>query len=1179
MKNKLLIILFLLTCCVNAQVTFVIDELPEIHDTEKGIYISGNFEGWSGGNETYKLQEKDGEYTITLPKSENLILFKFTQGSWDSVESDSKGSSVENHTHNFEVPNDTVKIKIAGWTNNFKIEDPSTAAKNVSVLSEDFQIPQLNRTRRVWVYLPPDYHSSKESYPVLYMHDGENLFDKKTSSYSNEWEVDETLNKLFKEKQLKLIVVGIDNGKDKRLDEYSPWVNKKYGGGEGDAYLDFLVNTLKPHIDSNFNTLKDKDNTAIIGSSMGGLISHYAALKYPEIFGKVGVYSPAFWFAPQIINFSKQKASPHDTKIYFLAGGKEGENVRFNEISQTVKEMNHMVSILTQNGFPSENLKSKVIPDGKHNETLWRESFEETIMWLFSEKLKEREFLSAELNKNNQVVVKVTDGTYLFNFYSDKIIETNFLPKGETYSSYSHAIVKEPLNYGVNLSESDDENELFFSTQLYNRKCFDNPNCNLEIGVKIQKNPFNISYWYQGNKLTEEKNGFYKTDDFENIDFKLTNDEILYGSGARALGMNRRGNRLQLYNKAHYGYETESELMNYTMPIVISSNQYILHFDNAPIGYLDLDSNEDNTLTYETISGRKTYQVIAGDSWLDLIDNYTDLTGKQPMPPRWAFGNFSSRFGYHSQKEVEKTIDKFKESKIPVDAVIIDIYWFGKDIQGHMGNLEFYRDSFPNPKQMIKKLEDKGIKTVLVTEPFVLTTSKRWDDAVANNVLAKDSVGNPARYNFYFGNTGLIDVYKPEGRKWFWNIYKELAEMGVKGIWGDLGEPEVHPTWVQHATRSADEVHNIYGHDWAKLVFEGYKNDFPNQRPFILMRSGSSGSQRFGLIPWSGDVNRTWGGLQSQTEIAIQMAMQGLAYMHSDLGGFAGANLDDELYTRWLQYGVFQPIYRPHAQEEVPSEPVFREEETKQLAKKAIELRYRLLPYNYTLAFENNQKGKPLMRPLFFEEPKNKIQLVNAITYLWGNDFLITPLVNPEVSEKEVYFPKDNMWFDFYTDEKVEGGQTKTVATTISSIPTFVRAGAFIPMANLVQTTDDYNLNTFELHYYHDTSVTESERQAYNDDGLTRNAYEKGMYELLAFEAEIENNYLEIELEAETGTNYSTNTKEINLIIHNIESEPKNIKINGKKSQYDYSLNTKLLNIPVHWNTGKEAEIKINFKN
>jgi alpha-glucosidase (family GH31 glycosyl hydrolase) len=343
------------------------------------------------------------------------------------------------------------------------------------------------------------------------------------------------------------------------------------------------------------------------------------------------------------------------------------------------------------------------------------------------------------------------------------------------------------------------------------------------------------------------------------------------------------------------------------------------------------------------------------------------------------------------------------------------------------------------------------------------------------------------------------------------------------------------------------------------------------------MRAGYSGSQRYGLVPWSGDVNRTWGGLQSQTEIALQMAMQGLAYMHSDLGGFAGANLDDELYTRWLQYGVFQPIFRPHAQEEVPSEPVFREAKTKARAKKSIELRYRLLPYNYTLAFQNNQHGKPLMRPVFFDEPDNNDQLTNASTYFWGEDFLITPVVNPNVNTKQVYFPQNHIWFDFYTDDMCPGGQKKNVTVSMESIPTFVRAGAFIPMAELVQSTANYNLENFDLHYYHDNSVEESEGFIYNDDGYTMNAFEKGMYEKLFFEAEIEGSWLEIDFEAETGANYKTKNKQINLIVHNISWLPKTIKVDGKKVNVNWNKENNTLSTPVTWNTSKEIEVKIKL--
>lgn len=784
------------------------------------------------------------------------------------------------------------------------------------------------------------------------------------------------------------------------------------------------------------------------------------------------------------------------------------------------------------------------------------------ICWQFSmAQNANRTFQSVSFDGKNIVTIQVNDGVYLLKAYDSNIIETTFIPKGEEEIETSHAVVMQPTVPRI-VYEENAQTIIFRTTG---------------IAANITKSPFQISYTYKFKPVISEKNGYQKIPDGEAIQFNLTEDEILFGGGARVLGMNRRGNRLKLYNRAHYGYETHSELMNFTLPIVISSNKYMIHFDNAPIGYLDLDSKKDNTLSYETISGRKTYQIITGDSWVDVIDNYTDLTGKQPLPPRWAFGNFSSRFGYHSQAETEATIKAFKDEKIPVDAVILDLYWFGKDILGTMGNLQVYKDSFPDAKQMIKDFNDQGVKTIFITEPFVLTTSNRWNEAVNKNVLALDSIGNPYKFDFYFGNTGLIDIYNPKGEEWFWSIYKELAELGVAGVWGDLGEPEVHPEKLLHHTGTANEKHNIYGHDWARLVYEGYAKDFPNVRPFILMRAGYSGSQRYGLIPWSGDVNRTWGGLQSQTEIALQMAMQGLGYMHSDLGGFAGANLNDNLYIRWLQYGVFQPIYRPHAQEEVPSEPVFRSARAKKLAKEAIELRYKLLPYNYTAAFENNQKGTPLMRPLFFEEENNRRLYTNSSTYLWGNDFLVTPIVKDSVQTKKVYFPDTAVWFDFYSGEKIDGGQTKEVRVRENTIPTYVRGGAFIPMAKPIQTTANYDQNRFDLHYYHDGSVREHISQLYNDDGETKNAYEKGNYELLSFRSDYRTSHFHFYFSAENGNNFSSNTKEIKVILHNIDTKPKKIKFAKKRVDFEWNPLEKTVTIPIKWNTKKTKELFVKL--
>ena len=761
---------------------------------------------------------------------------------------------------------------------------------------------------------------------------------------------------------------------------------------------------------------------------------------------------------------------------------------------------------------------------------------------------------------NNTLEIKTSDGLYVLKPYSEKIVETSFIPKGETFNTDSHAVVLIPQKGISKVKET--KNTLLFSTK--------------GIVVTIEKSPFKISYSYKGKALLSEKNGYVKTADAEILDFNLNDSEVLYGGGSRALGMNRRGNRLKLYNRAQFGYGDRAELLNFCIPVVLSSKMYAVHFDNAAIGYLDLDSKKDNTLAYETISGRKTYQVIAADSWTDLTASYTDLTGKQPLPARWTFGNFSSRFGYHSQEEVEKTIEKFKNDSIPVDAIIIDLYWFGKTIQGTLGNLDWDKETFPNPTKMIADLNAKDIKTVLITEPFVLTTSSKWKEAVAEKILATDQFGKPFVYDFYFGNTGIIDLFKTEGKQWFWSIYKDLIHQGVGGLWGDLGEPEMFPSEAFTAKGKADEVHNIYGHNWAKLIADGYKKDFPATRPFILMRSGYSGSQQFGIIPWSGDVGRSWGGLQSQTEIALQMGMQGIGYMHSDLGGFAGDYFDNELYIRWLQYGVFQPIFRPHAGEAVASEPVYKDIVTKAEAKKQVELRYQMLPYNYTLAFENNQKGTPLMRPLLFEEPENQVLQSVCQTYFWGNDFLVTPITKAGLTSTTVYFPKNNNWFDFYTDAEQLGGTTATIAVAKEHIPVFVRGGAFIPMIKTIQNTSKYSLNAFDLHFYFDAKTAQSEGKLYNDDGTTANAFEKGAFEILNFNSASNEKTVTLTLTTTTGKTFQSADKNISVMLHNLNGKAKKVTVDGKNSSF--IIKDKTIEIPVISKKGAKNTILIQLQ-
>ncbi|KOY51644.1 alpha/beta hydrolase [Polaribacter dokdonensis] len=255
------------------------------------------------------------------------------------------------------------------------LEQKSSRSKNVEILKKEFIIKDLNTvSHKVWVYLPPNYATPTKRFPVIYMHDAQNLFDAETS-YAGEWSVDETLNNYYKTSKNGFIVVGVENGGEKRIEEYTPWPNKKYGGGKGAIYIDFLVNELKPYIDENYRTKTKAKHTAIIGSSLGGLISFYGGLKYPDVFGKIGALSPSFWFSNNSFAFASRNSNTKNTKLYLLIGDKEGGSM----VSDTEK----MEQLLLEKGFPKENLKTKIVADGKHTESFWRDEFLETILFLY----------------------------------------------------------------------------------------------------------------------------------------------------------------------------------------------------------------------------------------------------------------------------------------------------------------------------------------------------------------------------------------------------------------------------------------------------------------------------------------------------------------------------------------------------------------------------------------------------------------------------------------------------------------------------------------------------------------------------------------------------------------------------------------------------------------------------
>lgn len=371
MKNWLFLI------CVSvqfsAQITLKVTEIPKDTPKNSTIYVAGNFNGWNP-NAAPLIADEKGNHSITLPEKDGPIEYKFTRGSWDTTEGDASGKPMPNRHTTFTGKPQTVEAKIISWEKTS--ENTSTAAKNAHLISDSFLIPELGRTRKIWIYLPPDYESGKKKYPVIYMQDGQNLFDNSTS-FSGEWEIDETLNQLFSEGDYGAIVVGVDNGGSHRIDEYSPWKNSQYGGGEGDLYSDFLAKTLKPFIDKHYRTKRGKKHNALIGSSLGALISTYCGIKYHRIFSKIGSFSPAYWIVNEEFNhyIKNSDANLSTTRIYFVAGS--GESKSMTKDLETVKNN------LQKKGLKPENTLVKIDSYGKHNENYWKGEFAEAYQWLF----------------------------------------------------------------------------------------------------------------------------------------------------------------------------------------------------------------------------------------------------------------------------------------------------------------------------------------------------------------------------------------------------------------------------------------------------------------------------------------------------------------------------------------------------------------------------------------------------------------------------------------------------------------------------------------------------------------------------------------------------------------------------------------------------------------------------
>ena len=579
----------------------------------------------------------------------------------------------------------------------------------------------------------------------------------------------------------------------------------------------------------------------------------------------------------------------------------------------------------------------------------------------------------------------------------------------------------------------------------------------------------------------------------------------LYGGGYNGWQESVLGRSMVMNNTQLWGWTEDSDGSRcINIPFVVSTDGYGILFDDHYRN--SVIESSDNRISYKSGANDPiSYYFVGGGSLDEVVANYTNLTGRQDLPPYWALGYITSRYGYRSTTEGDGVINDIRKAGIPLDGIVFDLYWQGKE--ENLGTLNWSSDGFSNAIDKVAEWKQKGIHTTLITEPFFTVYSNgNYGTLKEKGYLADEYVSG---MDWLTGDgVGLLDASNPEALDWMWKFYKDRTDEGVDGWWLDLGEPEQHDGDSKHMGGTVSQVHNEFGNLWVERVYRGLREDF-DMRPFIMPRAGTSGMQRFSTFPWTGDIERSWKGLRAQIPSLINMSMAGVSFIGSDVGGFAHANgygLDAKLYQRWVQFAALSPMCRTHSQNNPePTDDAYTG--VIDNVRDYIRLRYRLLPYTYTLAYENSAYGYPMARPACaFDTDKARLTQGNSYSYLWGRDIFVAPVVQDNATSRDIIFPQGS-WLDLHevmlenkSNAAAHSGNVSFPAPD-NKLPFFLHQGSFLPTftepASYLSTEDLSYSDLTVYHYIHPEK--KAEFNLYIDDRQSTNSLDEGKHSLIKF--------------------------------------------------------------------------------
>jgi len=738
---------------------------------------------------------------------------------------------------------------------------------------------------------------------------------------------------------------------------------------------------------------------------------------------------------------------------------------------------------------------------------------------------------------------------------SPSVVRVRYAPDGVLPAEHSFAVVAATGFKSPAVSVKNSTTAVEFSTSNF--------------VVRILKSPLRIAFLDSKGQVILQDDPDHPPA-WNGTEFRvwksMPGDEHYFGLGDKAGPIDHRDQAFTMWNTDAFGWREGADPLYKSVPFVMgmrSGKAWGLFLDNTFRSSFDFGKASRDYFSFGADDGPLDYYFFHGPQPKKVLEQYTALTGRMPLPPLFALGYQQSRYSYFPEARVRAVAQEFRRRKIPADVIYLDL-----DYQDGARPFTINRSLFPNFEGMVADLKAQGFKLVVITDLHLKKEPgyKPYDEGLAGDHFVKNPDGSVYVGQVWPGDSVFPDFTREETRRWFGTLYANFVSMGIRGFWDDMNEPAVfvypektmpldtvHRVDGRKATHR--EIHNVYGMENARATYDGMLRLQPSLRPFVLTRAAFAGTQRYAAA-WTGDNGATWSHLRLTVPTLLSLGISGMPLVGVDIGGFDGSPTP-ELLTRWLELGAFLPLYRNHTDTgTMDQEPWVHGPEHEAIRRRYIEARYRLLPYLYTEMEEASRTGVPLMRPMFLEFPDEASLLTTDDEFMFGDDLLVAPKLKETLDPYEVKLPP-GQWYDYWSGERLEGGKSLKVNPPLDVLPVYVRGGAIVPHQPLVQSTDESPRGPLQLRVYPGPNCRGS---LYQDDGKTF-AYTRGEFLRMSLTCQAAPHSLRVQIGALQG-DYKPWWSTVQVQIVGATNAPQEVFAEGKKtSEWQYDAASKTISV------------------